>query len=132
AASAATVDYSHWILADPLFVLLTMTALWLLERRAGAPGRRAGATGDRRLLAAGIAVALAAYFTRTAGLPLLIAILGWLALARRWRALWTAAGVFVLPALLWALRGGGSGGGPGDYAAEFWLVDPYQPGLGTI
>jgi len=128
AASAATVDYSHWILSDPLFVLLTMTTLWVLERGA----RAGGSTPDPRLLAAGIAAALAAYFTRTAGLPLLIAVLGWLALERRWRTLGAAAAVFALPALLWALRGGGGGGGPGDYASEFWLVDPYRPALGTI
>src|SRR5690606_1383590 len=128
AASAATVDYGHWILSDPLFVLLTMTTLWLLERGA----RAGGSTPDPRLLAAGIAAALAAYFTRTAGLPLLIAVLGWLALERRWRTLGAAAAVLALPALLWALRGGGGGGGPGDYASEFWLVDPYRPALGTV
>ncbi|MDZ7780481.1 MAG: glycosyltransferase family 39 protein [Gemmatimonadota bacterium] len=123
AAAPAVVYYSHWILSDPVFVLLILVSLWALE------------TGEARSwhrgwIALGLGAALAAYFTRSAGLPLLIAVLGWLALRRRFRTLAVAAAVFVLPAVAWWIRGRGEG--VGDYVSEFWMVDPYQPGLGTV
>lgn len=137
AGAAATIEYSRWVLSDPLFVLLTLVGLWAVERarRGVADAEGAGpppaAAPSARWLALGAAAALAAYFTRQAGLPLLVAILGWLALERRGRALGLTAAAFAVPALLWTLRGLG-GAGEGDYASEFWMVDPYQPALGTI
>src|SRR5690606_32067996 len=78
AASAATVAYSHWVLSEPLFVLLVMGSLWALDR--GRPSAAAAAPLSTRTLALGAAAALAAYFTRSAGVTLLAAVLGWLAL----------------------------------------------------
>jgi hypothetical protein len=122
-ASAGTVYHSHWVLSDAVFVLLAMVSLWALER---AEAR----SWDRRWIALGVVSALCSYFTRSAGLPLLVAILTWLALRRRFKTVGAVALAFGAPALLWWLRGRGAG--VGDYAIEFWLVDPYQPGLGTI
>ena len=123
AASAGVVYYSHWVLSDPVFVFLTLVSLWALERGEAR-------SWNPRWLALGMAAALGAYFTRSAGLPLLLAVLGWLALRRRFRALaWTAVG-FGLPVFVWWLRS--RGGGVGDYGTEFWLRDPYDPGLGTV
>jgi 4-amino-4-deoxy-L-arabinose transferase-like glycosyltransferase len=122
-ASAAVVYYSHWTLSDPVFVAFTVAAFWAYEG-----GRQEGST---RLPWIALAVALAglAYFTRSAGLPLVVALFACLALERRWRSLGAAALALGVPALLWWLRGRGA---PASYAAEFWLVDPYQPTLGTI
>jgi 4-amino-4-deoxy-L-arabinose transferase-like glycosyltransferase len=122
-SSAAVIYYSHWELSDPPFVAFTMAALWAYE---GARDE-----GSRRTwwIAAAVALAGLAYFTRSAGLPLVVALLASLALARRWRPL-VAGGIAIgVPALLWWLRGRGA---TGSYAAEFWLVDPYNPTLGTI
>jgi hypothetical protein len=104
-------------------VLLIFTALWALET-----GEQK--SWDARWIAFGAAAALGAYFTRSAGLPLLVAVLGWLALRRRFRTLGAVGAAFALPVVLWWLRGRSAG--VGDYADEFWLVDPYQPGLGTV
>lgn len=123
ASAAGVVYYSHWILSDPVFVLLTLSALWALERSEAR-------SWDPRWLSAGVAAALGAYFTRSAGLPLLLAVLAWLALRRRYRALGVVAAVIAVPVGAWWIRG--LGVGVGDYGAEFWLVDPYQPGLGTM
>ena len=123
ATAAGVVYYSHWILSDPVFVLLTVSALWALERSESR-------SWDPRWLAAGVAAALGAYFTRSAGIPLLVAVLAWLALRRRYRALGVVAASLAVPAGLWWIRSVGVG--VGDYGAEFWLVDPYQPGLGTV
>jgi 4-amino-4-deoxy-L-arabinose transferase-like glycosyltransferase len=128
--SSAVVYYSHWVLSDPLFLALTMAGLWALDVEGGA-GRTDASAGRSRAwwLALGIAAAGLAYFTRSAGLPLVAALLGWLALGRRWRALALGAVALGGPALWWWARARGASG---SYAAEFWLVDPYQPALGRI
>src|SRR5690606_36443698 len=73
AGAAATIEYSHWVLSDPLFVLLTLVGLWAAERALGGadgePGAPAGGPArDRsaRWLTLAAAAALAAYFTRQA------------------------------------------------------------------
>ncbi len=123
ALSQAMVYYSHWILSDPTFLLLTMLALWALERADGDD-----AAGHWLVL--GVAAAGLAYFTRSAGLPLLVALGGWLVLRRRWRALGVSTVALCVPALFWWLRARGAGNV--QYVSEFWMVDPYQPGLGTV
>jgi len=123
-SSAAVVYYSHWILSDPVFVAFTVASFWVLEAAPAAEGpKRVGQ------LAAGVLLVGLAYFTRSAGLPLVVALLGWLALRRSWRPAVVTALALGLPALAWWWRGRGA---PATYAAEFWLVDPYQPTLGTI
>ena len=126
-ASSAVVYYSHWVLSDPLFVALTMAALWALDREGG--GAAGPAPVARGWLALGVLAAGLAYFTRSAGLPLVGALLGWLAWRRRWAALGASGLAIGVPALLWWARGRGA---PGSYAAEFWMVDPYQPALGRV
>ncbi len=123
ASSSAVVYYSHWILSDPTFVALTLLALVALER---ATEEDAG-TG---WLALGALAAGLAYFTRSAGLPLVMALWVWLGLRRRWRALAATAVALGVPMVLWMLRARGAG--QGEYVAEFWLVDPYQPALGRV
>jgi 4-amino-4-deoxy-L-arabinose transferase-like glycosyltransferase len=122
-ASAAVIYYSHWTLSDPVFVAFTVAAFWAWE------GGRAEGSTRGPWIAAALMLAGLAYFTRSAGLPLVAALFVCLALERRWRALGVAAVALGVPAVLWWLRGRGA---PASYAAEFWLVDPYQPTLGTI
>ena len=115
--------YSHWILSDPLFVAFSMAALWALE----------GADSDDAMwwwIVGGVAAVGLAYFTRSAGLPLLVALFVWFALRKRWRALGGSALAVGIPALLWWLRGRGES--VAEYGTEFWMVDPYQPALGTV
>lgn len=139
AASSAVVYYSHWILSDIPFLALTLLALWTLERAdtGSAATRGAGddgpdgsgrATGGTTAwLWVGCGAAIAAYFTRSAGLPLVVAVGGWLGLRRRWKGLGAFGAVFGVPAFLWWLRARGRADG---YLSEFLLVDPYQPELG--
>lgn len=147
ALSAGVVYYSHWILSDPLFIALTMGALWALAEAEPtlAESEPAVAKADPAVettprdpvgslrtgwLVAGVTLAGLAYFTRSAGLPLVLATLGWLAWSRRWRALAVSSGALGLPMLLWWLRGRGAG--VAQYSTEFWMVNPYEPALGTI
>ncbi len=128
ALSDAYLWSSRWILSDPMFVVLTFLALAALERwGAGCPG-----SGWRRwgLPALGGLGAILAYFTRSAGLPLVIAVLAWLALRHRWRAAAAFAAAFLVPASLWWNRSRMLGGN--RYFAEFGMVDPYDPSLGFV
>jgi hypothetical protein len=111
----------RWILSDVPFWAFTMIALWALERLR---------PNDWARFAVAAGAILLAYFTRSAGLPLVIAALAWLGWRRHWRQFATLAAVIALPVLLWWLRTRAYG--PSGYVNEFWFIDPYLPALGTI
>jgi hypothetical protein len=87
-------------------------------------------SGPGGATALGTAATLLAYFTRSAGLPLLLAGVGWLALERRWKALSFYVAGSSVPIVLWWLRS--LGVDRPSYIGEFWMVNPYQPALGTV
>lgn len=122
AFSPGLIIQNHWVLSDVPFWALTMLALWALET---APRRGLSA----RFAIAVLAVALA-YFTRSAGLPLVLATFAWLALRRRWLHVGVMAGIIVPLAAWWILRARTAGGV--DYAGELWMRNPYNPAEGTI
>lgn len=121
ALSPGVLELTHWVLSDVPFWCFTMIALWGLERvRPELRGRFLIGTG----------AVVVAYFTRSAGLPLLLATLAWLVWRRRWKQLALLAGVSLPLAFLWWLRAQGAGGI--DYVSQFWFVNPYDPSLGRI
>jgi len=122
ALSPGILLQNHWVLSDVPFWALTMLALWALET---APR---GRIGGRALLA--VAAIALAYFTRSAGLPLLLAGAAWLAWRRRWRLLGVLTVVVGPLAAWWMLRARTAGGI--DYTGELWMRDPYDPSAGTI
>lgn len=122
ALSPGILLQNHWVLSDVPFWGLTMLALWAVET---APRHR---LGGRALLA--ILALVLAYFTRSAGLPLLLAAGLWLAWRRRWKQLALLAGIAVPLASWWVLRARSAGGI--DYTGELWMRNPYDPAAGTI
>jgi hypothetical protein len=121
ALSPGVLEQGHWILSDVPFWTFTMLALWGFERiNPELRGR----------YAIGVVAAVLAYFTRSAGLPLALAIVAWLTLRRRWRQLAVFVAVLGPLALLWWLRARQFGGI--DYVSQFWYVNPYTPELGRI
>ena len=121
AVSPGVLELSHWVLSDVPFSAFTLAALWGFERlQRDAWGRFAIAA----------AAATLAYFTRSAGLPLIVAVIAWLALRRHWRQL--AAFVLLVGPLAaaWWLRARMLGGG--GYVEQFMMVNPYAPELGRI
>jgi hypothetical protein len=132
ALSPSLLYHSHWVLSDVPFVALTVWALWALSGVAGqAPeGEEHRRASGLRWLAAALLVVLAA-FTRSAGLPLAGAAVVALALERRWRGAGGLAAVVGVPFLGWWLRGRSAVVAEGRYTREFFLLDPYQPDLGT-
>ena len=111
----------RWILSDVPFWAFTMIALWAFERTRD---------DDWRHFAIAAVATLLAYFTRSAGLPLVLAAFAWLAWRRQWKQLAVLALVIGVPALLWWLRTRAYG--PSGYVNEFWLIEPYMPELGRI
>ena len=121
AFSPAFLWSTNWILSDPLFLALTLACLWSFHRseHVAAPSR---------WILAGCVFAILSTFTRTAGLPLVLAVGAALGLARRWRALAGFVVAFLAPNVFWWLRS--RAGGEAQYVSEFWMIDPYQPDLG--
>ncbi|MEX0856094.1 MAG: hypothetical protein WD056_00865 [Gemmatimonadota bacterium] len=144
--SAGWLDAGRWILSEPLFLVWTFLALWAADRGVGRlppltlrraghrtgelPGVEEGVYSVRWILLAALAAVLA-FFSRSAGLPLVLALTAVLALGGKRRDAALLAGGFLLLAGAWGIRSLG-GTGEGAYEAEFWLVNPYQPELGTI
>lgn len=121
ALAPGVLTEAHWVLSDVPFWCFTIAALWGFERLP--PSLR-----GRFIVAAGATVL--AYFTRSAGLPLVVAAVAWLALRHRWRQLAALAAVLFPLAFLWWLRARTHGGA--DYIGPFLQVDPYSPALGRI
>jgi hypothetical protein len=139
-ATAGWLQASRWVLSEPLFLLFLFLCLWALE-----PGRDARPGDAARELpgqgtpfprpnglrtAIGCAAAGMAVFTRTAGLPLIVAVLVAFLVAGHRRVAGIFAAALAVPGIWWLGRS--LRGGEGAYQSEFWLVDPYQPELGTI
>ena len=121
AFSPGVLAQSHLELSDVPFWAFAMLALWAFERL----GAR-----ERLRFALGVLAIVLAYFTRSAGLPLVLAALAWLAWRRRWRQLAILAAIIVPLGFLWWLRGHLTGGSA--YGQLFWYVDPYRPAAGKI
>lgn len=121
AVSPGVLAQSHWVLSDVPFWAITMVALWAWQRLP---------EGMRGRFVWAVVMTTLAYFTRSAGLPLLLGAVGWLALRRRWRQLAVFAAIIIPLAFLWWLRAKSQGGV--DYVGQFWSLDPYNPAAGRI
>lgn len=141
ALGTGVIDLARWELSDVPFWTFTMFALWAFARLSGTgeagaaePGAEPAGAPERNepwgaLALASLAVLLA-YVTRSAGVPMVAAVIVWLAWRRRWRALALFAGVVGPFALAWVARGRMVG--DASYTGHLWYVDPYTPSLGMV
>ncbi|HUE97310.1 MAG TPA: glycosyltransferase 87 family protein [Longimicrobiaceae bacterium] len=119
--------YAHRVLSDMPFVALAVLALAVLQRAAG---EERGDRLDRDWLI-GCALALAAFYVRTAAVALLAAIVAWALLRRRWRRAALAAGMFIafsLPWFLWGRLAGAGGSASGVYIQKLVASSPLRSG----
>lgn len=121
AISPGVLEQTHWVLSDVPFWAITMIALWAWQRMPN---------DLRTRFVIAVFATVLAYFTRSAGLPLLIAAFAWLALHRRWKQVAIFAAAIAPLAFLWWLRSKSQGGV--DYVSQFWSLDPYNPAAGRI
>jgi hypothetical protein len=132
ALSPEIIGLGREVLSDTPFWIFTMLALIALTKVEGADGLTetdAAPGGWRWEFAASLSI-VAAYFTRSAGLPLLLAALIWLVIRKRQRAVGILLATSVPFILLWWLRGRGHPGS--GYLGPFLYIDPYIPARGTI
>ena len=133
AVGPGVIEQAHWELSDVPAWAFTLLALWASTHLVGAPETE-GETGRElhhgRWLAVLVAGVVLGNFTRSAGLPLVVAAAAWLGWRRQWRDLGMLLAVFLPLAVAWWLRGK-LYGAPG-YLSHLWAVDPYQPRLGNI
>ena len=121
AISPGVLNLSHWELSDVPFWAITMAALLAWERLD---------QRDTKRTIIATALTILAYFTRSAGLPLIAAAGAWLLWRRRWKQL----AIFVIgitPFVFWWWYRARTQGGV-DYVQQFWFVNPYQPELGRV
>jgi len=121
AVSPGVLTLSHWELSDVPFWAFTMGALLAWERL--------GRNDTKRTILA-VALTALAYFTRSAGLPLIVAAGAWLILRKRWKQLAIFAAIIGPLAFWWWWRARTQGGV--DYVSQFWFVNPYAPEDGRV
>src|SRR5207249_1185287 len=92
AISPGILALSHVELSDVPFWAFVATALWAFEHQR---------IDETNRFALGTCAVVLAYFTRSAGLPLVLAVLAWLALGRRWKQLATVGIAWLLPTIAW-------------------------------
>jgi hypothetical protein len=124
AATPILVEYSHWVLSEPAFTFLLMVALYAFTKdREG---------DSARLFALGTAAAILAGLTRSAGYPLILAIVIALAAGRHWKRCAIFLGLTVLVMGAWWLRNRLAVSGDLPYSQWILFRDPYRPELGTV
>lgn len=146
ALNPVLLDYSHYVLSEAPFVFLVLASLWAAARTGGgAPAGEGGlparpdrgpeesaGDADGRWFALALAAAAAAFLTRTAGLPLLVALVALPALRRQGRRTAAAAATAVVVAGGWALSQRLGAPDQAGYLQQLLMVDPYDPAAGTV
>lgn len=146
ALSPVLLDYSHYVLSEALFVFLVLAALWAAARTGGGPASLReggdgspgpstageGGTSEVRWFALALAAGAAAFLTRTAGLPLLAALVVLPALRRQGRRTAAAAATAAVVAGGWALAQRLGAPDQAGYLQQLLMVDPYDPAAGTV
>jgi hypothetical protein len=123
-AAPIVVEYSHWVLSEPLFTFLSMMALFAFTRD--------GDGKNPKTLAIGTVAVILASLTRSAGYPLILAVVIAFAVRRRWKQCAIFFGVVVIALGAWWLRNKMAVSGDLPYSQWIMFRDPYNPELGTV
>ncbi len=124
-SNALTVSFSHQIMSEVPYMMWSLLALWLLNRGLERPEWR-----DNHWLWAGVAAMIVAYYTRSAGICLITAVILFLAIQRDWRRMMIVGGVCFAAMLPWAIRNATVGGS--IYYKLLFMINPYRPNLGYL
>lgn len=143
AVNPVLLQYAHWVLSEAPFVFLVTATLVAWEAWEDREPAEKGADASERpedggarwgdaLPGPALALAVAAFLTRTVGLSLLVVAVVLPLLRRRWRAAARTAAVTVVVAGGWALYQSLAAPETAGYLAELLMVDPYDPSQGRI
>ncbi len=116
------INYNHWILSEMPFVCFSLAAIYLLMK-----------AHDNReyLYYVGFVCGIYAVFIRTAGIGLVLGIIIWLLLRKRYKQFIIFVCMFVVIFVPWQLRSAGVERG-GGYIEQLLAKDPYEMDLGRI
>jgi hypothetical protein len=116
------ITYNHWILSEMPFACFSLAAVYLLmkaERSA------------EHFYYFAFLCSIFAVFIRTAGIALIIGIVLWLVLSKRYKQLVIFLVLFLLLFIPWQMRTAGIEKG-GGYIEQLLAKNPYQMELGSI
>jgi hypothetical protein len=116
------ITYNHWILTEMPFVFLSLAAVYLLMK----------SDSDRQVYGyLAFLCSIYAFLIRTAGIALIIGIILWLLLKKRYRQLVIFVLLFLVAFIPWQIRTAGAERG-GGYVEQLLAKNPYQMELGRI
>lgn len=132
AISPEIIEEGREVLSDATFWLFSIGAVLAWRRYAllSADSRKEAVAWPGMSAAIASALTVAAYFTRSAGLPLLIAALLWLGIRKDRKSIAILLAMAVPLIVAWWLRARDSASA--SYISSFMLVNPYVPAKGTI
>ena len=116
------ITYNHWILSEMPFVFLSLAVVYLLMKSEGN-------RGIYSYLA--FLCSIYAVFIRTAGIALIIGIIFWLLLKKRYKELLIFVVMFLAVFVPWQIRNANVARG-GGYVEQLLAKNPYQMELGRI
>lgn len=115
------IIYYHWLLSEIPFLLLNLTALFLLIK----------AEKNKSFYYLSFLCAYFAFFTRTTGIALILAVLVLLLIRKRHRELVVFLSGFIILFAAWTISSGHQAQ-TGGYLDQFFYRNYYQPELGRI
>ncbi len=123
AVNPEMVHFSSLILSELPYFFLSMLAIWFAFKFEKDESR----TG---LLVAAVLLSVAAYYTRTIGIALVMAMVAWRFFRRDFKRAALIFAAFILLAAPWGIRNRSVGGT--DYLTQFLSVNPYEPDKGRL
>lgn len=120
------VSFSWQVMSEVPFAMVSLLALWALSR-----GLETEGVAGNRWYIAGLLLALASYYVRSAGIVFFVAVPALLLMRGDYRRAAISFAVFVAGWLPWTLRNRAVGSG-GFYFKQLFQVNPYYPDQGYI
>ncbi len=122
ASSTSFIRHSHTVLSEMPYALVSLVVLYLVMFRPA----------TRRNLIAVIALCVYAYYLRTVGGTLVVAVAVYYFLTSRKKCAVIILSALVVAALAWTLRNYLAAGEGSRYLSVLFKVDPYYPHKGDI
>ncbi len=116
------ITYNHWILTEMPFICLSLASIYLLIKAE---------TGKQYFYYLAFLCSIYAVFIRTAGIALIVGIIVWLLLHKRYKQVVIIIILFLLVFIPWQMRNTGIERG-GGYVEQLLARNPYQMELGRI
>lgn len=116
--------YSHLMMSEPAFNLMSTLTLWMIMNIRDDKGIFSQPALYVSIVALGIS-----YYIRSTGLALFGGIFLWFLIKKNWKAVAFYTAGFFMFALPWYLRGQKLGGS--SYIKPLVMINPYRPDLGN-